>query len=49
MDTNNGEAFNKWLGDIKKEYEDPRVRGLGFLWSYLQEDSQYLYLKKKKR
>ena len=47
VDTNNGEAFNKWLGDIKKEYEDPRVRGLGFLWSYLQEDSQYLYLKKK--
>ncbi len=49
-----GDAFDKWIKAILKKYNDeeeyegiPRIRGLGFLWSYLNSDAQYLALTRK--
>jgi len=41
------DEFDNWLREILDKYQDPRVRGLAFLWHHLQEDVQYLYLERK--
>ncbi|MCX5666743.1 MAG: (d)CMP kinase [Candidatus Omnitrophica bacterium] len=49
-----GKEFDVWLKGMLEKYNDEnvysdisRLRGLAYLWYYLQKDTQYLYLKRR--